>query len=266
MPPGYGPPGAGPVGSYGATPPAKGRSKAPLVIAAALVTLVGLAVAAFFLLRTGDDEVDLTESEMEDALLTPDDVGSGFAEDEDTDDDDDDSDDFDLDDVDASEECLNLLEEAKEMEAGSFFAEGVSAAPRSVKRKLGDEDGQAVEHEIADDAPGTLDDVREFIEVCPEFDYGDSDGGGSFSFDEGEPVDVGDDSVSLRLSIVLDEPVNIEVETLWVIWTRDGITSSVAVTGEVDDDLVFTEPDPALLLSAVEKADTKLEDVIDEAG
>lgn len=242
------------------------RSRTPLLVALALavISVMAVAVAAVVFVTRRDDPVELTEAEMEDALLTPDEVGDGFAEDTDTDDDDDD--DLEAEDLDASDECLAYLEEAEEMEEGGFFTDDAPSGSRSVQRDFEQEDGATVEHQISEEPNDGLDLFRRFLEVCPELDYEDGEDLGSFAFAEGEPVEVGDDSVSIEFSLDIDAPVAVEIQALMVAWTRDGVASSVTVTGPVGADLVGEDADPALLRSAVRTADAKLSEVIDDAG
>lgn len=245
--------------------PAPKRSQAPLLIALALalVTVVAVAVAAVVLLSRRDDTVELTKAEKEDALLTADEVGDGFTEDADVDDT---SDDLEIDDLEASDECLAYLEEAEEMEDGGFFTEGARSGSRSVQRDFEQEDGATLEHQISEEPNDGLDLFRRFLEVCPELDYENGEDLGSFAFAEGEPVEVGDDSVSIEFSLEIDAPVAVEIQALMVAWTRDGLGSSVTVTGPVGADLVGEDADPALLRSAVREADAKLVEVIGDAG
>lgn len=265
-PPGGGSPGwGGPPG--GGPAPAAPASKAPWLIAGGVVVvLVLLAVGALVVLAArGEDRADLTEPEMRGALLRAEEVGDDFVEDTDEDDEDDE---FDEDTTDASEECIQLIKSVEERDQLEIFGSpraNAESAPSVVASFQGD-DNTDVQQGITTDDGDPLDLFREVLEVCGEIGFEDGDGAGELRFGEPEQVEVGDDSLTVEITFDLTEPIPFEVSSLLVLWERDGIVSSLAVTGGVDDDLESRPPDRELLETLVEEADTKLQRVIDEDG
>jgi hypothetical protein len=225
---------------------------------AALVVVVLLVVVAAVVLVSagGDDEVELTEAQLQDALLTEGDVGDGFTVDPDTDDS---EDEFDPDEVDASEECLDLYER---FETASDTDDGIE-----VEAKFDGTDGAQVEQTLGQGSSFGLDEVREFADTCDEISVDDGENVGRLTFEVVDDVtEVGDDSLTLRIEVDLDEPVDLTLPSLGVLWERDGIQSQVSVTGAIDSEsLEASEPDEALLRDLVERADERLAEVIDEA-
>jgi len=233
-----------------------------------VVVVAVLAAGVLVVLTRGDSDVALTESEMEDALLTADEVGSGFTEDTDDDDDDSsDSDDLETDDIDASEECLDLLERLEEEEAGQdlFFSDGLGSEGPTAQRAFESDDDVNVDHTLARDSSDVLGSFRELVSTCDEMDFDDGETVGTLRFTETDPVDVGDDNVTLDYSLSFTEPFEVDIDFLWVIWSRDGTIGGVSITGAIDDELNAGEPDRELFEATAEKADAKLEEVIDDA-
>ncbi len=273
-PPGYGGPPPGPGGpggygpppGYGGPPPgsgsgSSGSSKGPLIaLMGALVVVVLLAVVGGLILATrgGDEDVELTEAQLQDALVTEADVGEGFTVDEDSDDDE--SDDFDRDEIDASEECVDLYERFAELEeqAGPTVEANVT---------FEGEDGSQVEQNLSQGSEFGFDELRELVDTCPEISVDDGESVGTLRFElVDDVVEVGDESVTLQLEIELQEPFDISVTTLSVLWERDGTQASVNVSGAIDEETFeSSEPDEGLLRDVVERADERLAEVIDEA-
>jgi hypothetical protein len=232
-----------------------------VVAVVVLVVLVAAAVVAVVVSSSGDDDVALTESQLEGALLTADDVGDGFTVDTE---DDDDDDDFDRDEVEASEECLDLYERFEEAEASRDETEV------EVEIKLDGEDGSQVEQDLGQDPSANLDEVRELAETCPEISVDDGEFVGTIEFEVVEDVvELGDESLTLRLDVDLDEPYDLTVPSLVVVWERDGTQATVsisgAVSGETLEEISVEAPDEDLLRDVVTRADEKLAEVIAEA-
>lgn len=261
-PPGYG----GPPPGYGGPPPggsgSSGGSKGPLIaLMAALVVVVLLVVVGGVILLTqsdGDDEVELTEAQLRDALVTAGDVGDGFTAEPSSEDDE--SDDFDRDEIDASEECIDLYEQYTELEeqGGPRVEAGVT---------LEDDENVQVEQNLSQGAEFGLDELRQLVDTCPEIAFDDGEQAGAIRFEiVDDIVEVGDESVTLRLEVDIESPVSITVATLGVLWVRDGTHASVNVSGAIDSDTFEAEePDEGLLRDVVERADERLVEVIDEA-
>ena len=82
-----------------------------------------------------------------------------------------------------------------------------------------------------------------------------------------DPVEVGDDSITVEITFRSTDPdFDFELEFHAVVWTRDGIVSSLTLSGGLDDDFESTPPERSLLEDLVADADEKLQEVIDEDG
>jgi hypothetical protein len=275
--PGYGGPPGGPGGpGYGGTPPPRGYapqpppggkgsggSKSLIVLMGALVVVVLLAVVGGLVLLnrdSGGGEVELTEAQLEDALLTAGDVGDGFTVDEASDEEDDDTDDFERDEIDASDECIDLYERYAELEEAD---EPTVQAEVTFQH----EDASQVEQNLEQGSDFGLDQVRELVDTCPEISIDDGETVGTLRFDIVDPVvEPGDESLTLELEVEFTEPFTITVTSLGVLWVRDGTDASINVSGPIDEETFEAgEPDEGLLRDVVERADEKLAEVIDEA-
>ncbi|QYG92008.1 hypothetical protein HC251_05865 [Iamia sp. SCSIO 61187] len=265
-PGGYGPPPGAPPG-YGGPPPSGGSSsegsKGPLIaLMSALVVVVLIAVVGGLILlsRDGDDTVELTEAQLRDALLTEGDVGDGFTADtaEESDDE------FDIDELDASDECLDLITELDEAGTELF---GGGNADVEAQAKFDGPAGEQVEHTLSQGETSDLGLVRDVAETCGEIDVDDGESVGTIGFEiVDDVVEVGDDSLTLELTVELTEPFEISAVSLGVLWERSGTFASITTTGEVDQETFATEdPDEGFLEDLVTRADEKLAEVIDEA-
>ncbi|MDQ3177096.1 MAG: hypothetical protein M3Q72_06060 [Actinomycetota bacterium] len=226
----------------------------------AVVALVAAGVV-FVLVSRDDDSTppDLSESELESALLTTDDVGEGFTEEPP----DEDDSEMTVDDIEASEECTDFYEQFSELEDED----------PDVGREMGTEGERiSVQHEISlpNEGMPPIELIDEFVEACPEVNYDDGESSGTIRFGLGDPVD-GIDSPSrvLEYETEITEPFDVEATSTLVIWERDGITSTVVVT---EFEMIGTEappddgsdPPPPDELAKI--ADGRLADVIAEAG
>lgn len=273
-PPGYGgyggppPPGA-PPGGYGGPPPSGGSSKGPLIAVVAVVAvLVVVAVVGvvFVATRGGGGTADLTASEMRRALLEEDDVGDGFVE-SDTGD----SGETDVNDLDADEECMDLLREFEDEDSAVIFApanDDDGAELPNAEISFSDEDDNAqLQQGITIDDRDALDIGRRVTETCDQIDLDDGDTTAEIEYTLGDPIeDLGDDSITVEVSFRADEPTDFELEFDIAIWTRDGIVSSLSLTGGLDDDFESTPPDREQLEDLAVAADEKLEAAIEEDG
>ncbi|HEX7134209.1 MAG TPA: hypothetical protein VF228_16650 [Iamia sp.] len=224
---------------------------------AAIIVVVLLAVVGGLVLLSQSDggDVALTETQLQDALVTEADVGDGFTID--PGDGEDEDEDFVRDDLDASEECLDLYEQVE--------AADVVDVEANVQLEGGD--GSQVEQTLEQGSDIGLDTVREFAETCGEVTLDDGENAGSISFEVVDDiVEVGDESLTLRVVVDFDEPFDITLPSLGVLWERDGTHASLNVTGPIDEETFETgDPDEDLLRDVVEAADTRLAEVIDEA-
>ncbi|MDQ3312739.1 MAG: hypothetical protein M3517_11600 [Actinomycetota bacterium] len=261
-PPHTAPPQPGQWPQSGAPPSSPKRSRTPWIVAVLAVVALVAAGVVFVLVSRDDDSTppDLSESQLESALLTTDDVGEGFTE-EPPDEDDDSP--MTADDIEASEECTDFYEQFSELEDQD----------PDVGRELGTEGERiSVQHEISlpNEGMPPIELIDEFVEACPEVNYDDGESSGTIRFDLGDPVD-GIDSPSrvLEYETEITEPFDVEATSTLVIWERDGITSTVVVT---EFEMIGTEappddgsdPPPPDELAKI--ADGRLADVIAEAG
>lgn len=228
-----------------------------------LVAVALVAAGVAFMIASGDDDStppDLSESDMESALLTVDDVGEGFTED--PPDGDDDSP-MTADDIEASEECTDVYERFSELEEQD----------PDVAREMVTERGRiSVQHEISlpNEAQPPIELMDEFVEACPEVRYDDGESSGTIRFDLGDPVD-GIDSPSrvLGYEIEITEPFDVEATSTMVIWERDGVMSTVTVTafeGGTDQPAGEDVVAPPRVDELALIADGKLADVMADAG
>ena len=264
------PPGAPPPGAGG---PPSGGSRAPLVVGlSVVVVLVVVAVAGgvVLLTRGGDDRAQLSSAEMRRALLEVDDVGDGFTEEDDG------SGGADVgeipsEDVETSDECVALLEEYEDAEGDEavLFAPTTDedgASLPSAEVTFDDDDGVEVNQGITTDED-TLGQARRFVEACEELAYdGEDEGVGEVTFSVDDGPDVGDASIRVDITVSTTEPVEVEAGLAAVLWARDGIVSSVTLSGAIDDDLEAEDPDEDLLEDLVQEADERLQEAIDEDG
>ena len=231
---------------------------------AALVVVALAAAGVVFVVMSGDSEStppDLSESDMESALLTTDDVGEGFTEDPPDGDDGDST--MNADDIEASEECTDVYERFSEMEESD---------PDVGREMVTEGDRFSVQHEISlrNEGEPSIELIDEFVEACPEVSYDDGESSGTIRFDLGDPVD-GIDSPSrvLRSEIEITEPFEVEATSTTVVWERDGVISTVSVA---EFEIIGTEApaddgiDPPILDELAKIADGRLADLIDEAG
>ncbi len=230
---------------------------------AALVVVALAAAGVVFVVMSGDSEStppDLSESDMESALLTTDDVGEGFTE-EPPDGDGDST--MSADDIEASEECTDLYERFSELDEED----------PDVGREMATEENRIiVQHDISlrDEGEPPIELIDEFVEACAEVSYDDGESSGTIRFDLGDPVD-GIDSTSRVLGFELEitEPFDVVATSTMVIWNRDGVISTVSVT---EFEFIGTETpadgdiDPPPVDELALRADEKLADVIADAG
>lgn len=263
-PGGYGgpppPPGSGP-GSGSASGSGSGGSKGPLILlmgAIVIVVLLAVVGGLILLTRDGGGDVELTEAQRTDALLTEGDVGGGYIETSGDDEDDDGQ-------PEADGACRDTLDELEAEGAGPFSR--ADLPPGAAERGFEDEaTGSTIDHDIAP-AVDVIDIYERFVADCDELTFDDGDGTATFSIDERDAPDVGDDAIALDITVSAEaEGFSFEVEGVVVAWTRDGNDSVIAYLGGIDDETFAAVPiDEDLLDEIVATADDKLAEVIEEA-
>lgn len=225
------------------------KSKVRWILAAVVVVALAVAGGLAFVLAGGDDDSapDLSASELEGALLTVDDVGEGFSE-EPADDDDE----LDPDDLDASDECKELLEVFDSTESTNTMA----------SREFRAESGESVSHSIAipsDDAP-KFDELANVVDECDELSFSTTEVSGTMRIAEGEPLGVGERSFTMESAVELTEPLEATFTFVVIYWERDGLISWVEVAPSIG-----AEVDDGEARTLAETADGRLVELLDSA-
>lgn len=270
------PPGAPPPGYAPGPPPASGSgggggNKPLILLMAGLVGVVLLVVvgALVLVLAGGDETVELTQAQREDALLTDGDIGEGFST---TDEEDDPSGADDEDDrPDASQECLDVLDRLEE-EGESFFDDGSDEDDDdSVSRTFTDADGATIEHSVGVDE-GVVDTYREVVEACDEVRFEDETGSSAVRFSEGPEIDGVDYVLDVEFDFTApDDGGSITYGGRIALWSVKGNAAFVLVTDGFDygDDgaelPTAIDFDERFFEDIVAQADDKLREVVDEA-
>lgn len=267
-PPGYapGPPPASGSGGGG------GNNKPLILLMAGLVAVVLLVVvgALVLVLSGGEDTVELTQAQREDALLTDGDIGEGYVTSDEEDDPTDTSDEDD--EPDASQECLDVLDRLEEEQGEAFFDSGDEEEPDdSVSRTFTDDAGSTVEHSVGVD-DGVIDTYRDVVAACDEVRFEDETGASAVRFTEGPDIEGVDYVLDVEFDFTApDDGGSITYGGRIALWSVKGNAAFVLVT----DGFEYSD-DPAELPTAVDfdegffedivaTADDKLREVIDEA-
>lgn len=262
-PGGYGPPAAPPPGAHGPTGPPgaptprpSGGLSIPAILSLGVAAAALILFAAFVVVRLrdgGDEVVALSRAELQDALLTTDDL--------------DDASEFDPggerlrpEDVDDPAACRRLLEQIED-DDHPVTLYGIHDG--DVEVALEDSGGNLVGHILLSDEPDLLDVLRRIPEECDEVEVDDEDDPGTVTVDEGDPIDVGDDSVVLEYASETED--GDRFEALVVAWERDGTVSELSVISVDPDSLEGVSPDRDLAEALAEALDDRLADVIAEA-
>jgi len=224
---------------------------------------VVLVAGAVVLVISGrDTKVELTMSELEDAILTEDEVGGGFTEATDEDDNPTDISDFEADDS-----CIDVLTALDESGSSGAFSDGGGGGDdSSPSRSFEDDAGSQIEHSAGNDDTDAFSLIQDLLDQCDSFTVDDGETRAEFKLSEGDSVEVGDDRVSIDVAVDFDEPFDADLSFLLVAWTRDGVGSVITSTGTLDEEGATIDPDRDLLRDLVDEADRKLEDVIADAG
>ena len=214
-----------------------------------MVAILAGAVIAF-VLASGDDEVNLTQDELQGALLTAEEVGPGF---EDTTDDDSEDTQYE-----ASPECEELIAQF----------ERTDQQDDNLEVELTKGDGELLlTHSIEsleEGDPG-IDEVRTALETCDEVTFTDASSEGTLAFAPESIEDIGDEATGATIDFTFsDEDETVTLEGYGVFFVRDGIGGSVTVLAGVDDAQNPLPIDRTFVTQTATKADEKLQRVIDE--
>ncbi len=214
-----------------------------------VVILVGAVIA--FVLASGDDEVNLTRSELQSALLTPEEVGPDFEES--------DPDDGDDTQYEASSECEELIAQFEQTDDQTDDAEA------EVTRG----DGELVLNhslEPLDEEDPGIDEVRTALEACDEVAFTDAESEGTLAFEPESIQGIGEEATGAAIDFTItDEDESVTLEGYIVFFVRDGIGGSVTAVAGLDDAQNPLPVDVDLVRQTATKADEKLQRVIDES-
>lgn len=213
-----------------------------------VVILVGAVVA--FVLLSGDDEVNLTQPELQSALLTPEEVGPDFTEEADSGDDDAQ--------YDASPACETLIAEFERTEDASDDAE-IELARADPELLI----TQSLEP-LEEGDPG-IDDVRSALDACDEINVTDDESEGTLAFAPEEIDDLGEEATAAAIDITYTvDNESITLDGYIVFFTRDGFGGSITALAGTDDQDNPLPVDVDFVRQTATKADEKLQRVIDE--
>jgi hypothetical protein len=202
---------------------------------------------------TGDDtaEASVTVEQLEAALLSAAEAGPGFELSVD------DGDEMTDDELDASPECRALLDSFE-----GNAAAGGDEVRVAYERPL---DGAAVSHSLAlaDGAPA-IGELFDALEQCSTLGFSDADSRGSIEMGV-VPVDgPGEAAIGIEITITVSTAtVDTGVDGYGIISFREGVSSSVMVSGGVDPETLQPLPvDRARVAHMAAVADEKLADAL----
>lgn len=198
---------------------------------------------------------DLEIAELEPALLTQDDVGGEFSASPSDDDGDDDP--FDTEAADTSEECRRAMEQ--------FEATDDDTEDNLMARFERASDNVSVEHELSLLDPGepTVDEIAGGLRQCERIAYEDEGQQVEMRMAVDEVDGLGDEAIGVAITIEVAQLAT--VDTYGLIVARDGVGSSVYVTGPFDpaDPLAGGAADRDMARDLAATADERLQRLLD---
>jgi hypothetical protein len=225
-----------------------------------VVAAVALGAVAVVALSGGDDDTStglpagVTLDDLEPALLTEDDVSNGFTLDESNDDSEDDP--MDMEDLDASDECRDVM---ASIEAGDQDQDWIGVA-------FVDDVDATVDHvmSLVEPGPPTLNDVRDAIDQCGTVAFEEDGVRGEFSFDTSDVEGIGDEAVGVAITVDMEiEGLSFTVESYGVLWERDGVACNLGVFGGFDEVSMEALPvDTAWVRELAATADQRLAETL----
>jgi hypothetical protein len=199
---------------------------------------------------------DLEIADLEPALLTSDDVGEGFA----VDPDDGDDDELTLEAAGVGADCREALQQFET--DGDDGSDGLQA---NYQRST---DGVSVEHGLSliDSGEPSIDDVADALRRCDRFSFEDGGQHVEMRLSVDDVGGLGEEAVGVEMSLDVEALTGLQVtlEAYGLVVTRDGVASSIFVTGSLDLMTLRTgdvDEDFARELAAM--ADEKIQDVLD---
>jgi hypothetical protein len=227
------------------------------VLGIGAVVAAGAGVAAYGLATDDDDTTtappDVGLDDLEPALLTEDEVGSGFSETPDGGDDDD----LGLDQMEMSDECREVIESFEGDDDGDEV---------QVEFSTGDE--ATLSHSLAliDEDEPSFGDVRDAIGQCRTITWDDGETQGEIGLSTEDVDGPADDAFALAVEIEASSgATNVTLDGYAVYSVRDGVVSTLGAFGAVDSATFEGEPaDRDLVRSLTETVDEKVRAVLED--
>jgi hypothetical protein len=202
-----------------------------LWIALGAVAAVAVAVVAVFALSGSDDDdssdpADLSLADLEPALLTEADVGTGYTLDPSGGEGDDDG--GSMEGVAGSDECREIMESMEE--SGNTNEE--------VGVEFVDDSDSTVENTLGLLLPGepTLDEVRAALELCDTMTFEEDGATGEVRITVEDVEGLGNDAIAVDMVLDLEvEGMSFPLEGHGVLWEREGVAADLFAFGGVDE-------------------------------
>ncbi len=218
----------------------------------------GAGVAAYGLANDDDDTTtaapaDVSLDDLEPALLTEDEVGSGYSEAPGGDD----EDDLGLDEIDTSDECREVIESFEGSDDGD-----------EVEAEFETDDDATLSQSLAliDEDEPSFGEVRDAIDRCQTITWDDGETQGEMRLSTEDVDGPADDAFALAVEVEGSSGVvSVTVDGYAVYSVRDGVVSTLAAFGAVDPTTFEGEPaDRDLVRSLTETVDEKVREVLED--
>jgi hypothetical protein len=218
----------------------------------------GAGVAAYGLANDDDDTTtaapaDVSLDDLESALLTEDEVGSGYSEAPGGDD----EDDLGLDEIETSDECREVIESFQGSEDGDEV---------QIEFETDDEATLSQSLALIDEDEPSFADVRDAIGQCRTITWDDGETQGEMRLSTEDVDGPADDAFALELEVEGSSGAfSVTVNGYVVYSVRDGVVSTLGTFGAVDPATFEGEPaDRDLVLSLTETVDEKVRQVLED--
>ena len=227
-----------------------------MVLGIGAVVVAGAGVAAYGLANDDDATTtapaDVSLDDLEPALLTEDEVGSGYSEAPGSGDDDD----LDLDEMETSDECREVIESFE----GDDDGDGIQV-------EFETDDEATVSHSLAliDQDEPSFGDVRDAIGQCRTITWDDGETQGEMRLSAEDIDGPADDAFALEVEIEASSgAVSVTLDGYAVYSVRDGVVSTLGAFGAVDSATFEGEPaDRDLVRSLTDTVDEKVREVLE---
>lgn len=222
------------------------------------VPIVVISVVALNVIWPEPSHQSLSKQELRQALLTRRDVGTDFAETnggaEDVQ--------IRFDEVTGrSHRCTDALSVVEAVDENIFFGSAFGTGS-DTSRAFESADFALIVHSVVMDAEWLVDAYRSIVENCNSIKV-KSSGPGTLEGIELQAIDLGVELQGFAFAEV-DRYPKIENRHFWQIWSRDGVTSFIMLSGSVDSRGNYTDPSIDRLRSLTKRADQKLVNLLNE--